>query len=98
MKPPWSRTWITAVIILELVLPGILVWAFYAARDGCPVPQSRLQQLSLGMSKDQVALVIGRPSSISSDPRYWTYRKFYLLQEIEVVFSPEGRLVNWHWE
>lgn len=96
-RASWNSQSILAAILATCGVPGILVFGFYFALHACPVSRSKLGQIRDGMTTNQVAAILGQPSRISNG-RYWYYHKFFCLQEIEVVFSQDGHLTNYHWE
>ena len=77
---------------LALCFIAFVAWAMLAP----PVPMSRLEQVHLGMSKEQVRTILGKPPNAykgDDGSESWVYaRMTWSLLDIE--FSPEGMLTK----
>ena len=81
-------------VVGALALAGL---AFYFL--GLPVSRSRLSLLRVGMTKNEVATILGEPNTVH-DPvggTTWIYEAPYHLFAVEVVFDGLGHYER-HWK
>jgi outer membrane protein assembly factor BamE (lipoprotein component of BamABCDE complex) len=88
-----SATAIVLVIIFVLLVMELGLFDYVVPTS--PVPQKRLEQLSPGMSQEQVRAIIGTPSKIHDNGREWVYTKGLSWSMTMVYFDDDGRFVRY---
>jgi hypothetical protein len=68
-----------------------LVWLFFYL----PVPQSKLNQLKVGMSKKEVVAVVGIPPGEQITLDSWVYYNKFSKKIVNVWFGKDGLLDSW---
>ena len=83
-----SKLKLTAILTILLVLPlAVVVQALSPV-----IGTSKLQRLEIGMSKEEVAEVLGQPSRERTSERAWEYEHFLNPGWVDIYFDSSGRM------
>lgn len=79
--------------IVALVVGVLALGCLASYLLGLPVSRSRLTSLRVGMTKDEVAKILGQPKTVHSPVAsvVWVYESPYHLFAVEVSFDGIGR-------
>ena len=89
------RNFVTVLVMMSLLLAAMLAMTVVHAVMAVP-SQEQIDSLTQGMTKDQVAAVLGEPAKKTAYGdngfEFWAYSSLFRWTHAKLYFDPEGRL------
>jgi outer membrane protein assembly factor BamE (lipoprotein component of BamABCDE complex) len=81
-----------------ILLAASICWFVFShyIMDYPPVSQEKIDSLRIGMTREQVMSVLGKPSLRREGGNYWIYSRPELWYALHVYFDKEGQLKEFH--